>query len=1473
MNKTEKAINLFKYIKGLCIHKYPIVIDIKQQNWGRFFADFEKVDTIQLCNDDQDDTILRINKPKACPPPPEEILKWLEPGWDSLENDATVVLIKGNENFVDSKERTNAYRKWSIERAKYKKAENFFREFYEQYRELNRDSESVELMIGQGILNCTLEDGRKINHPIFLKQVGIRYEAKTNRIEIINTDKVSELYLSLLQMLPSIDHVAIKGIVAELEEADYHPLNHEDENVFLETLIHKLDANINFSDSKIVFGEKCVSNNPILFVRKRTTGIAQALDQIISNIDETGNISQSILSLLGENASQAEDFEENEDVNDNLSSLNGEDKDILLSKETNKEQLAIAKRIETYNAVLVQGPPGTGKTHTIANLMGHFLAQGKNILVTSYTKKALRVVKEKLAPELQNLCVSILDDNNQDMESSIEGITEYASMYRASDLRITGERLKVEREYLMCQLESVRKKIYQIKHLEYESVVIGGVGYAPKEMADFVYQNANLFENMIPGKVKQKHPLPVSMKDLQLLYSSNQEITKEDEQELLSNIPNPSILASPKQLIDICTRKEELEKKADVLKCKLINEFYIDETMLFCPDFVYNQKTWDILSAAIAETSKHFLDDSEWIKQVIADGNKGGGFIKSWERLIEIIEETYQFSGDNHLLLMGTEVTTPEISLNKEKILSILEEIKERVSSGKKAVPFSFVPNKDLKLVYHSILVNQKQVDSEQACEVAIASISLAIKRETMCRFWHDLIEKRSGPTFASLGIEPEQLAYSYIAKIKGYLLWSQKELVKIKKNAAACGVPDIFLIPPTTMIPIQEASFLITAIYKVLPMYANLIHIVYNALPQCTNTIQITKDTLEDFIEQSVYCRNLMKALENLEFREYSVVYEQLEKLFQKDIIFKQRQNILKKIEEVAPEWGNCIRNRINIHGKPQLPADLDKAWLWKQFSSIIDDILSQPIEKLQEESYILQKKLKQKTAELAETLAWMHLLERIEGDVTQKQALEGWRQLQRKMGKGTGQRVPKLRREAQLKMAQCQKSVPAWIMPMNKALESFNPADDHFDIVIVDEASQSDLSALAVLYLGKKVIIVGDDEQISPSAVGAEIMQQENLASTYKLSEIVPNALLYDMKTSLYDIAKTTFPPLMLKEHFRCVPSIIGFSNMLSYNFKIKPLRDESSGGIMPSTIAYRVDGKRADNKTNTIEAKTIVALMCACIKQPEYANMSFGAISLLGTEQAKKINQIASEKMNFEDLEKVKFLCGDSAQFQGDERDVIFLSIVDSVETGDGPLRKSTINSTKQRFNVAVSRARNQIWAIHSIGNIASSLQADDYRRKLLEYLQNPNSFEQTLEKIESKADSLFEVSVAASLIQEGYHIEQQWEAGAYKIDMVVIYKGDKIAIECDGEKYHSGEEKIREDMERQAILERLGWRFIRIRGSEYFRNPKATIQRVIQKLHEYGIDKEESMQKTKTTFSEGELFNRVKLEASKLLESWK
>ena len=330
-----------------------------------------------------------------------------------------------------------------------------------------------------------------------------------------------------------------------------------------------------------------------------------------------------------------------------------------------------------------------------------------------------------------------------------------------------------------------------------------------------------------------------------------------------------------------------------------------------------------------------------------------------------------------------------------------------------------------------------------------------------------------------------------------------------------------------------------------------------------------------------------------------------------------------------------------------------------------------------------------------------------------------------------------------------------------------------------------------------------------------------------------------------------------------------------MLSYDYQIKPLREASSSNLLPAVINYRVDAGQRDgkNKVNQPEAKAIVALMRACMEQPEYEGKSFGVISLLGDEQYQLIQKEIDASISPKEIMQRNILCGNSANFQGDERDVIFLSLVDSKDIDNpGPLHLQNYgvdDSTRKRYNVAVSRARDQLWVVHSL-DAANDLKPGDIRKKLLDYAANPHALEIAHEKISAASESPFEKAVATALSDRGYHLVQQWEVGAYRLDMVAVCGGKTVAIECDGERWHSGDTKIREDMERQTILERLGWRFIRIRGSEYYRAPQQTIERVIGELAQYGIEPEDA----ETVVSDDrntELLLRIKNRAAAILAS--
>jgi very-short-patch-repair endonuclease len=136
------------------------------------------------------------------------------------------------------------------------------------------------------------------------------------------------------------------------------------------------------------------------------------------------------------------------------------------------------------------------------------------------------------------------------------------------------------------------------------------------------------------------------------------------------------------------------------------------------------------------------------------------------------------------------------------------------------------------------------------------------------------------------------------------------------------------------------------------------------------------------------------------------------------------------------------------------------------------------------------------------------------------------------------------------------------------------------------------------------------------------------------------------------------------------------------------------------------------------------------------------------------------------------------------------------------------------------------------VHSLSP-HDDLKADDLRRQLIEHAQDPARLMRALEEKEKRTQSNFEREVMKRLAAAGYRVTPHWKIGTFRIDLVVEGNGKRLAIECDGDRYQPLE-KILEDMDRQAVLERMGWIFTRLRSSEFFRNPARAIKPVFEKL---------------------------------------
>jgi very-short-patch-repair endonuclease len=306
----------------------------------------------------------------------------------------------------------------------------------------------------------------------------------------------------------------------------------------------------------------------------------------------------------------------------------------------------------------------------------------------------------------------------------------------------------------------------------------------------------------------------------------------------------------------------------------------------------------------------------------------------------------------------------------------------------------------------------------------------------------------------------------------------------------------------------------------------------------------------------------------------------------------------------------------------------------------------------------------------------------------------------------------------------------------------------------------------------------------------------------------------------------------------------------------------------------IAYRVEGSESAYKVNQAEAVVVASMLVAATEQPEYKKSdlgeltTFGVISLVGEEQALVIDSLLRRHLKPTEYEERRIVCGNAAQFQGDERDVMFLSVVDGPQEGPLALREQPL--FKKRFNVAASRARNQMWVVYSL-DPTIHLKPGDLRRRLIEHALDPSTLVRFLDKSEERTESEFERLVLRRLASAGYRIIPQVRVGYYRIDMVVEGNGHKLAVECDGDRYHPIE-KLQEDMGRQAILERLGWTFERVRGSIFFRDPDRAMEPVFARLKKLEITPDGTQPEDPLPEQITELQDRIIRRAAELREEW-
>ncbi len=348
--------------------------------------------------------------------------------------------------------------------------------------------------------------------------------------------------------------------------------------------------------------------------------------------------------------------------------------------------------------------------------------------------------------------------------------------------------------------------------------------------------------------------------------------------------------------------------------------------------------------------------------------------------------------------------------------------------------------------------------------------------------------------------------------------------------------------------------------------------------------------------------------------------------------------------------------------------------------------------------------------------------------------------------------------------------------------------------------------------------------------------------------------------MDISLFDLSNIVSggANIGLKEHFRCVPEIIAFSNNHFYNNKLRPLKQINSNRLQPK-IAEFIENSFVEKQVVKKEIEAIKEYLQQLISNPQYKDKTIGVVSLGLVKHTIALKSIL-EDFKRETIEHHKLVVEDATKFQGDERDVMIVSLGVATDFDSQKAPRAIISdmAEKRKINVALSRAKEQMILFHSVQY--DDLNTNDFRNEIIKFFYEPykeipnliienTNIERNRHNVPEPFDSWFEVDIAQSLIEKGYpKIEPQFKVKEneifynhklneegyvnFKLDLVVHNNGKRVAIECDGDPFHTLPEDVAYDIERQEFLERVGWKVYRILYSDFKRNPTEEIDKMVE-----------------------------------------
>lgn len=1339
------------------------------------------------------------------------------------------------------------WRPWADAVQNWHQEEEAYKALFDIYHEHIRLGDEHELVLGLGLLQCQPENRPLIRRHLLTINVQLDFDldACLFRLEPSNDDWHVDMETNMLDVANQpevLQRIEVERMLADLDS----PWQSKTLQEGLEKLFSAPgeDSNASFHFDRLEPSEGIVGSTavidfaPALLLRKRSNHSQEDTLRKLCRSVETCDVEQlpaEFLDLCELNPDKA-NFQ-------TLPLLIDHD-NAYLPKPYNNEQISILKKLNESHGVRVQGPPGTGKTHTIANLVSHLLSMGQRVLVTAKSPRSLAVLHRQLPEAIQPLCINALGDREDDqtsLEDSVLAILQNHEQWvedteqgEISTLKVSIQDQIINRSVVDRRIQAIRDA--EIRHHEIANGrYCGSAATIARRLATEASSHGWIVDDIF-----EQSPLVVPSHELKAIVETLAGYSEQERETLNQVLPVPfEDLPSEVEFTEIVETYTSAKERYESRKDHLDSE--IGQTLVHSDlrQVKHLARTVSELYKGIREATRVPLP---WVKQAaneVLSGNE-----RPWRELFDATAIHLDILMDRAAVVDTQSITKPDSVTYNQLLLDALELTRHVAEGGRLSKSMvSSQPLRGRRYVVEKVRINGELCSTSENIEALIEYLSVQKQLAYLWKLWGGISGKNNTSLVLQVAeLRDHQQALERILKLTDLVNQTQKAF-------------DV--IPDSPQINCRRLAQ-IEALYVSCRAFRSKLR--YGDAQAAYQSVVAQVEIFADQPYRHPAVADVRDAVAEGNVTEYALLLQKIVRLRERADALEHAEERLSELAKSAPKLAEAFSSNPADTRWPGRLNQIDDAWAFAQARTWLAGFTNnEDLRSCERECKNIDDKITRSLEQLGAKLAWSELIQTLESDDNEaKKHLVGWQQAIARCDNGSDTCLPKNRRDVQYHLQKCRTAVPAWIMPLHKVYDEIEPLPGMFDVVIVDESSQCGLEALPLLLMGKRLLVVGDDQQISPDPVS---IPQDDVAVLIDrhLSDFEYSAS-FGLDNSLFDHAKLRFnKAVVLREHFRSMPEIIGFSNQLCYEkAPLIPLRRGYLDRLLPLQSVYIANAKQeksGDEFINLVEAEQLVEAVVRCFNDAKYDGKTFGVIALQGYAQAQLIGSMLLKTLGEQAIEQRNLLCGTPSDFQGDERHVIFLSMV-VAETQGQPLAALTASEHIQRFNVAASRAQDQMWLFHSVKK--TDLDSECVRYTLLNYFDHPdelygesmipndseltilvNQAQRAIETAPYPFANWFEVDIYLALHQKGYGLLPKFPVATSVIDIVVESGGGQLGVVCDSDSvpvdaYRSV------NVIKQRMLERCGWQFFRLLESAYYADPERSLAELSEALTHAGIE---------------------------------